>query len=194
MISPNFPLKTKITLTNWNTFNREVSSIPMENYVKDWTKEGIIKANDGFTSGVKNCVSAFLTDGQAVIAHICPTESGNVDFNEIKKTICDKIGEKTDNLLGFLLGSVSHYKDSKDLFKNFKDFFENTLKIPYSYMRGHTIDSIDTSVAYKAEKKTIFVTNDFISMKTFYKKPPSTYLDNAFEEMKIDPLHELIID
>lgn len=194
MISTNLPLKTKITLTNWNAFNKEISSIPVTNNITNWTKEGILKAKNLYTTGIIDCTTGIVTDEEGTFAHIRSTDPDNNDFSAIQQKFIETFGEKTNNLKGFILGSVSRYDGSKKMFENFMKFFEDVLKIPYSVMRGHTKDSIDTAVAYKADKNTIFVTNDFISDKTFYKKPPSTYLGNAFEEIKIDPCHELIID
>lgn len=194
MISTNLPLKTKITLTNWNAFNKEISSIPDKNNIINWTKEGVLKAKDLYTTGLMDCSACIITDGEGTFAHIRPTDPENANFSAIEQKILNTLGEKTNNLKGFIIGSVSRYNGSQKVFENFRKFLEDTLKIPYSVMRGHTKDSIDTAVAYKADKNTIFITNDFISDKTFYKKPPSTYLDNAFEEIKIDPCHELIMD
>lgn len=188
--TPNFPLKTKINLTNWLDFNKEIASIPLKNNVTIWTAKGLVKANDLYTTGLKDCTSCIITDGEGRCIHIRPTDEENNDFSTIEKKLLKNINLHSSKIKGFLIGSVSFYKDSQDLFENFVKLLKDK-KIPFSMMRGHTKESIKSAVAYKAEKNTIFVTNDFISDNIFYKKPPNSFLPRAFEKIEIHPDHEL---
>lgn len=189
MLNTNFPLKTKINLTNWLDFNKEIASIPLKNNVTNWTAKGLVKGNDLYTTGLEDCTSCIIADGEGRCVHIRPTDEENNDFSEIEKKLLKNVNLRSPQIKGFLIGSVSFYQKSRNLFENFIKLLENK-NIPYSMMRGHTKESIKSAIAYKAEKNTIFVTNDFISDNTFFKKPPNSFLLRAFEEIKINPNHE----
>ena len=182
----------------WAEFYKQVDSLPLAKNVKDWTANGIEKAQNVYTAGIKDCSAFGITDENGVaLSHICPTYRVNDDFTIVEKVLDEKINTKYPHLQGFLFGADSFFEKSKQVYKNFKKY-SSQRKIPFSSIGRCKKGDSTSAAAYIADQKTWLITNDYISNYIERKKPKNVnslkkFLETIFEEVMISKQDKLLV-
>lgn len=140
-----------------NEFTKAVSSIARKNCVNyPWTINESVKAPQAYTKGVCDCSLLGITDGNDVLMmHLCPTNSNNKNYFQIKRFISSNVDLKNPNLQAILIGS-KEIKTSEDLYNKLAEFMQEW-KIPFSQLKT-SANGCKIDVAYSSPKDEWIVT------------------------------------
>lgn len=164
MQTSNISFTSKINLTTKYRFDQAAENI--KNVVRfPWTAREIIKADKAYTRGICCCsAGGVITNGQDVtMFHIEPDTANLKDWNNIVRTLDDKIGQGNKKIQGFLFGGFLEEKSMK-LFKNFKEFMEKN-NIPYTKFEKQKSIYANSDILYNSAKDEWIITSDKISEK-----------------------------
>lgn len=148
-----------------------------------WTAKEIIKEPFALTRGIEDCTAGGITDGKDVVMfHLCPKKE-NENFKIIENALLEKIDLKSPYLQGFLLGSKSCFKGSKQLFSKLSNFMEKH-KIPFSFFKGHN-DTGLSNIAYFSKDDTWYISNNYLHYEDLNKTNIDKKLLKVFDEFSL---------
>ncbi len=148
-----------------------------------WTANETVKAKRAYTTDIYDCTAGGIIDRKnkkVVMFHICPTQKDNADFDNIEKHIMGLVDEVSNDLSGFLVGSLDMFRDSSMMFKKLHRMLKNH-NIPTTILRGTKEQRTD--ILYNAKKDEWLVTNHNINQKIHNgQNTPETILSDSFDE------------
>lgn len=157
-----------------------------------WTVTETVKAKKAYTTDIYDCTAGGIIDRKnkkVVMFHICPTQKENVDFDNIEKHIMGLVGEGSNDLSGFLVGSLDLFRDSSMMFKKLHRMLIRH-NIPTTVLRGTKEER--TNILYNAKKDVLLVTNHNINQKIHNgEKSPETILKESFDEVSLSNVDSL---
>lgn len=192
----NITFTSSIKAVPLNVFAKARAALGEANFVRHpWTANETVVARGACTDQVWDCTSGAITDGQKVVMfHICPEMKENFNFDKVKEIILSKVDKTSEQLQGFLLGSVAsmRFKDSESLFKKFQKLMKDE-KIPYSMVRGNTERAGSTGLLYDSAKDEFIISNYGIDSAFRHGKTGTKeMLEKFFDEVNISKFDEII--
>ena len=169
-------------------FNQVIHQIGSECAVNyPWTLKESRLAKDVYTTNVIDCSACVISSGQeSLLLHLAPSKEVNHAFSQVLAFLRDKIDLKNPNLQAVLIGS-KNTKKSQDIYNKFKTLLTN-LNIPFSELKS---GKTPTSVAYKSEKDTVYISNQTIDKILKKGQTDKDAIHQSFDEVRIAPCDEI---
>ncbi len=184
----NISFSSRIKPLPLKELNKVTGSINSNNAVNHpWTLAESRLAKDVYTTGVIDCSACIITDGQeALLMHLDPSKEVNHAFSQVLAFLRDKLDLKNPNLQAVLIGS-KNTKKSQDIYNKFKTLLSN-LNIPFSELKS---GKTPTSVAYKSEKDTVYISNQTIDKILKKGQTDKDAIHQSFDEVRIADCDEI---
>ena len=185
----NISFKSRIKPVTIKEFGSIAGRMGNNNAVKfPWTIADSVKAKDVYTTGVIDCSSCLITDGnEAVLLHLKPDCEANHAFSNVLGYLRGVMDLKSEYLQAVLLGS-KNTKKSQDIYTKFQKLLQQ-FNIPFSELKN---GKTPTSVAYRSETDEVLISNKTID--TMLKKGNSSKnaLESGFEKVSIADCDEIL--
>lgn len=196
-IQPNF--KSQIKVTDFHSFWKEYAKFPMGIDFVDfpWTPNEIKKSKMIITQGIKTCTAGGIITKSAngerdvVMFHLNPDQEACKDFDYIRKTFIEKIGNSKP-IQALMVGS----KDENSWLKYSGEYFDNLYKnvikafeIPTSFLKGIPMGGKEVDLLYNAPEDMWLISNTTLDAYPKFAEIRKTL--TGFKEVSLSKLDSL---